>query len=855
MYQIFDLRSRNAVLPKVMVLFACFSINGAHADEMIYVKGEDRAATRQESMKAIRDAFDAPEFTQSPWVFIGPFPNSDGEGVAIEYPPEVGIDLEGEYEGHDGEIVRWQDGSRFVDGAAHDLAIFSENEFVLAYFYRTVEVDEATSATLLLGSDDSIAVWVNGEKEYDFRGARPVTVDQDQVGIDLEEGVNHLLLKIGNLAGNYGFSYRLSALSKEEQSRFNRAVTRMEEQLDIDFPIGAAVYYRIETLPIPDDIVFEVGGMNFMPNGELMVSTRRGEVWSVDVENESWSLFASGLHEALGVLPAGPGEIIVTQRPELTRIKDTSGDGKADLFETLTDAWGISGNYHEYVFGPVRDEEGNLFGTLNVGWEDGGVSWVPYRGWAFKLTPEGEFIPWATGLRSPSGIGIDPEGEIFVTDNQGDWFGTSPLVHVDRGDFFGHPAGLKWEEGYDGPEDPRTIAPEELAPRRKLPAAWFTFGPLGRSPSEPIWDTTGGSFGPFENQMFVGDQTHSNLMRIALEKVQGEYQGAIFPFREGFASGILRLAFAEDGALYVGQTDRGWGAAGGSPYALQRLIWTGEVPMEIHTMNLTEDGFELTFTKPVDVASASDPSSYSLEHYHYLYRRGYGSPRVDVTSVEVNNVQVSADGMRVSLVLPELVTKKIYELHISGLTAEDGTELLNPSAYYTLNQLVGTPRQGDVILPAIHFAEVEEEAPEESGELAAGEKEADGVAPLTEEQQEFFELGQRNYRMVCASCHQINGQGIEGVAPGLVDSKWAMGPEEALISIILYGKQGQAMMMPPWGWLDDAQIASIATYVRRDWNNTADPVSTETVEKVRDAYADRTGVWTEEDLLREFLTE
>src|SRR6266850_2349553 len=135
------------------------------------------------------------------------------------------------------------------------------------------------------------------------------------------------------------------------------------------------------------------------------------------------------------------------QQPELTRIKDTDGDGQADAYENLTDDFGISGNYHEFNYGPVKDKDGNLFIALNCGSSGDGIrpevrgrlntlgrdgengrgqmySVVPYRGWVMKLTQDGTLIPFAMGFRSPNGIGFDVEGNLLVADNQGDWVGT-----------------------------------------------------------------------------------------------------------------------------------------------------------------------------------------------------------------------------------------------------------------------------------------------------------------------------------------------------------------------------------------------------------------------------------------------
>ena len=96
-------------------------------------------------------------------------------------------------------------------------------------------------------------------------------------------------------------------------------------------------YYKIVKLPIPEGIVLEVGGMAKMPNGDMAISTRRGDVYIV--ENISagtpvYKKFASGLHEILG-LAIKDGVIYVAQRGELTKLIDKNGDGKAERYETV----------------------------------------------------------------------------------------------------------------------------------------------------------------------------------------------------------------------------------------------------------------------------------------------------------------------------------------------------------------------------------------------------------------------------------------------------------------------------------------------------------------------------------------
>ncbi|MEC8779255.1 MAG: hypothetical protein VXX28_09485, partial [Verrucomicrobiota bacterium] len=154
----------------------------------------------------------------------------------------------------------------------------------------------------------------------------------------------------------------------------------------------------MESIAIPENIVLEAGGIEQMPNGKVAVSTRRGDIFMVsnlldDVQgNETFSLWARGLHEVLG-LSYADGWLYVTQRPEITRIKDSDSDGRADVFETVSDEWGISGDYHEYAFGSKFDPDGNMWVVLCL--TGSFSSKVPYRGWCVRVSKDGKMIPTA----------------------------------------------------------------------------------------------------------------------------------------------------------------------------------------------------------------------------------------------------------------------------------------------------------------------------------------------------------------------------------------------------------------------------------------------------------------------------
>ena len=459
-------------------------------------------------------------------------------------------------------------------------------------------------------------------------------------------------------------------------------------------------FYRLSTIPVPEGIVLEVGGLTALPDGQLAVSTRRGEVWLVENPEGAYPhfrRFAHGLHEALGAAYVD-GALLVAQRGELTRLVDETGDGRADLYQAVY-SWPLEGNYHEYSYGPLMARDGSMTVALNLGWIGFGASLSPWRGWMLSIDPEGAMKPIAAGMRSPAGMGYTMSGDLFYAENQGDWVASGYLTHVETGDFVGNPAGLRWA---DQEGSPLALSPDDIpdsgAPMfevagkieaLKLPAVWLPHAVLGISTSDIVPDSTRGAFGPFAGQLLVGDQGHSKIARVFLEKVEGMYQGAAFPFREGFSSGVLRLAWGKGGKLYVGMTSRGWGSTGREPFGLQRLEWTGKMPFEMHEVRARPDGFEVSFTKPVDPAAAGRIDSYGIQSFTYHYHSTYGSPPIRRQAHDIAGVVLSPDRRSIRVAVAGLRQGYIYEILMPGIRSLDQEPLLHDAAYYTLNRIPG----------------------------------------------------------------------------------------------------------------------------------------------------------------------
>jgi cytochrome c551/c552 len=627
-------------------------------------------------------------------------------------------------------------------------------------------------------------------------------------------------------------------------------------------------YYKIVKIPIPEGIVLEVGGLITLPNGDLAASTRRGDVYIIENPTSSkpnFRKFASGLHEILG-LAFKDNNLYCAQRGELTRLVDKNGDGKADRYETVY-AWPISGHYHEYSFGPKVGPDGSFYVTANVGFGNSdwwaGKSLVPWRGWTMKITEDGKMEPFAAGMRSPCGIGM-LNGEFFYGDNQGDWMGSGFITHVEKGDFLGHPASLRWADRPESPvkmrqemvfskvdprDDPK-VKPEYVEKERlpmttiyefgkksfpnmgvKSPAVWLPHGVLGVSTSEIIADETNGEFGPFAGQLFVGDEGMSKIARVFLEKVNGQYQGASFDFRSGFRSGVLRMSWGTDNSMYVGGTNRGWGSVGTEAYGLEKLVFSGKTPFEMKAVRAMPDGFEIEFTLPVNKKTAEDVNNYDVSSYIYKYHPVYGSPIVDRKDNAVRGAKVSDDGLKVRIVVDGLREGYIHDIKPEGVkSANDGLSVLHGSAYYTLNNIPAGPKANITLVTPKTRAQRErvdagalvntpdnqmkEAAPSTEGMKGSNKPK---VAPKTAVKDAIIsdkEAMALLTKHTCLACHKVNERAIGPAYTEVAKRKYTNAQLEALIAEPKPENWPDfATPMAPMGHVPKKDIQKIAAWI------------------------------------------
>lgn len=435
--------------------------------------------------------------------------------------------------------------------------------------------------------------------------------------------------------------------------------------------------YDLQTIR-PPGFKPRVGGMDFLPDGRLLVSTwdSIGAVYALDhVETgDSTQItvqrIAEGLHEPLGLGVRG-NDIFVMQKPELTQLIDHDGDGIIDEYKSICNDFQVSADFHEYAYG-LAFKENEIYANLGLAMRLMSTEFqLPDRGTTIKISPDGSFEKIMTGLRQANGIGDGPAGTLLISENQGRWVPACNLKVVEKGTF--HGCYKESGDRFDGLE----VTP---------PAVWLPQDEIGNSPSQPILIPNG----IFKDQVLLGEVTHGGLKRIYLEQVNGRWQGSVFRFSQGFEAGINRMARGPDGALYVG----GVGMNGnwswqGKQYGLQRLEPNGKIAFDMQAIKATPEGIDIVFTEALSEAGISKDDIF-LQQWRYEATSNYGGPKLDVEELEIREMALSADHKTLQLKLPGL--KKGHVIYVrlgENLESVNGKKLWAGEGWYTMNEIAG----------------------------------------------------------------------------------------------------------------------------------------------------------------------
>lgn len=399
--------------------------------------------------------------------------------------------------------------------------------------------------------------------------------------------------------------------------------------------------------------------------------------------------YPGNLREALGVKVVN-GEVYVVVKFALLKFTDADKDGIAEDTVRIVefpnrpepaDGWN---NYSL----DLKYRGGYFYVALPSQTRGPGLPAYPImpgRGTVAKIDPVKKTLEYvATGLRTPDGLGWGPDSALFVTDNQGAWLPSSKLIHATGGRFF----GLQPVEAGD---PSLTETP---------PTLWMPHGEASSSPTQPVMLEKG----PFAGQMLVGDNVLGLVNRVSLEKVGGEFQGALYHFTGGLTCGTHRLLLNSAGDIYLGGLGspiNTWNVKG-HYVGMQIARFNAKPAFEVKEILSRADGFTLRFTSPAG-ASAGDPANYRLRQWRYQPTKEYGGQKLDNVALTVTAATLDPTKTFVHLAVAGLAAGRVVDFQFHrDLQSEAGLSIWTGEAWYTLNKISTEKGLGTVSLkPAI----------------------------------------------------------------------------------------------------------------------------------------------------------
>ena len=452
-------------------------------------------------------------------------------------------------------------------------------------------------------------------------------------------------------------------------------------------------------------------GLAWRRDGRLLFTSLKGRVWEAtdtdgDEVEDHLRLLADGFSHPYGiavyVLPDGSEALDIADKTALLRLTDRDGDGLPDRTDTVGSGWGHSTDYHGWAAGLPRDKAGNYYLAISQRGRMRGKRLLGelapadmLRGRGVKLVPREPTADdprlyrlevLSAGFRFPLGIGLNRDGDLFISDNQGEYSPYSEINHVVPGAHF----------GFIAVQDPDELnATPKTGPVVGIPNPWVRSvnGFCFLDTPEALRERLGRDlYGPFEGHMVACDYDPRKMVRVSLHRVGDTYEGAVYPFsyrpgpNDDAMIGPIVCQVAPDGDIYVGSIrDSAWGA-GRNVGELIRLRIGDKLPPGIAEIRATDRGFTVDFTQAVDPRRAGDATSYAIESFRRVATPSYGGDDVDRRREKIAAVEVSSDHRRVTLTLGELRRGHVYEFQLKNLTA-DASEFFPAEAFYSLGPI------------------------------------------------------------------------------------------------------------------------------------------------------------------------
>ncbi len=545
----------------------------------------------------------------------------------------------------------------------------------------TLEKEGMVTAVAVIGTGVELKI-ENGRIIAEVKSLLPT----NHFHIGIWNGPKAGLNKLENFSKQPIDAVQLSKLTNGGKSNWKQPVTTIGR---LGVLPGA---YAVDTITVPEknpwNSWIRCSGFDFFKDGTTAaVCSVTGDVWIVSGVNQTlkeikWRRYATGLFQPLG-LKIVDEQIYVLGRDQITRFHDLNKDGEADFYENFNNDISISNHYHEFCLNLSTDPAGNFYfikgGNLRQ-------ATVPHQGCLVKVSKDGgqlEIV--ATGHRAPNGMSVGPKGELTSADNEGNWVPASRVNLVKPGGFYGHI---------------HTAHRKKVPTDYDKPLFWLPHQ-VDNSSGGQVWITSE-KWGPFEGDLLHLSYGKSSLFKVMKEEVNGQWQGGVVRFPLRFDSGIMRGRFNKrDGQLYVVGL-RVWQSNGARFGAFHRVRYTGK-PVHMPTaIKVQKNGLAVTFTNPLDAATAVDDQNWAIDQWNYQWTGAYGSKMYSIKdptkvvgdkkqgefggdTIPIQSIKLSDDKKTVFIQIGDL--KPVMQSRIRfNIKAADGT-VLKQELFHTINRV------------------------------------------------------------------------------------------------------------------------------------------------------------------------
>lgn len=420
-----------------------------------------------------------------------------------------------------------------------------------------------------------------------------------------------------------------------------------------------------EITPPPDSTAWQswmrFGGFDFFADGKrAAICTWNGDVWVVGgidggLSQLTWKRIVTGLFQPLGVKIVDE-QIYVTCRDQIARLHDLNGDDEIDYIENFNNDHQVTEHFHEFAMGLQTDAEGNFYYAKSARHALPAV--VPHHGTLLKVSKDGsktEII--ANGFRAANGVCINDDGTFFVTDQEGHWTPKNRINLVRPGGFYGNMFGY---------HNRTSSADADM----EQPVVWIT-NEMDRSPGELVW-VKSKNWGPLNGALLNLSYGTGKIYVVPHETLGGQMQGGVMPLdMPDFPTGTMRGRFhPKNGHLYACGL-YGWAGNKQGDGGFYRVRAAGKPSYSIVGLHARSKQIELTFTEPLDSASATDPQNYVVKVWSLKRSADYGSKHINEHPLQITRATLTADKKSVALTIPDLAPTMGMEIKCN-LRGADG---------------------------------------------------------------------------------------------------------------------------------------------------------------------------------------